>query len=88
MSVYSYDVEKLSIAIYKWPSSMMERFPPAPISRRRFVQSPDKSTANNEYIPDFIHWFENLKDRGCLGPPSNGLRPPSPKGTSTRRKNC
>ena len=47
-----------------------------------------KSTANNEYIPDFIHWFENQRDRGCLGPPTNGLCPPSPKGTSTRRKSC
>ena len=47
MSVYSYDVEKLSIAIYTWPSSMMEGFPPVPISRRRFVQSPAKL--------DFVH---------------------------------
>ena len=45
MSVYSYDVEKLSIAIYKWPSSVMEGFPPAPISRRCFVQSP-------AYVPE------------------------------------
>ena len=48
MSVYSYDVEKLSIAIYTWPSSMMEGFPPVPISRRRFVQSP-------AYKLDFVH---------------------------------
>ena len=47
MSAYSYDVEKLSIAIYTWPSSVMEGFPPVPISRRHFVQSPAKRVCDN-----------------------------------------
>ena len=47
-----------------------------------------KSTANHEYIPDFIQWFEDQKDRGCLGQPTNGLLAPSNKGTARRRKRC
>ena len=47
-----------------------------------------KSTANHEYIPDFIQWFEDQKDRGCLSQPTNGLRAPSNKGTARRRKRC
>ena len=47
-----------------------------------------KSTANDERIPDFIQWFEDQEERGCLGPPTNGPRPPSPKGARTRWKSC
>lgn len=47
-----------------------------------------KSTANHEYIPDFIQWSEDQKDRGCLCQPTNGLRAPSNEGTGRRRKRC
>ena len=47
-----------------------------------------KSKANDKYIPDFIKWFEDQKERGCLGQPANGLRPPARKGKGKRRKRC
>ena len=47
-----------------------------------------KSTANNKYIYDFIKWFEDQQERGCVSQPTNGLLPPSMKGKVKRGKRC
>ena len=44
-----------------------------------------KSTANAPLIPDFLEWFESQEEKGCLGPPTNGLPPASKRETGHRR---
>ena len=47
-----------------------------------------RNSANDKYIPDFIKWFEDQEERGCLGPPTNGLPIPCEMDPRKHRRRC